>query len=198
MDTVIDKHYTDGLLNNRIIKKFLIFEGPDNTGKGTQIKLVHENCTERLFHTVHYSGLGFPLPEQHIEYSKELYEDMFKMMFDSKVDRNFIFDRSHLGEMVYAPLYRKYDGDYVLDIEKKYTEDLANNLYLIVFINDPETILKRDDGLSYYQNLDGVRQEVNYFIEAYNKSQIHNKILINVGNKTPQEIHEIVMDFIKE
>ena len=32
------------------------------------------------------------------------------------LDINLIFNRSHLGESVYSPLYRGYSGDFVFDI----------------------------------------------------------------------------------
>ena len=52
-----------------------------------------------------------------------MYDDMFKLMINSKdKDINLIFNRSHLGETVYSPLYRGYSGDYIFDIEKKYTK----------------------------------------------------------------------------
>ena len=72
-----------------------------------------------------------------------MYDDMFKMMMNNKEDGvNMIFNRSHLGESVYSPLYRNYSGDYIFDIEKKYVDKLRKELYLITLTNDPHTILK--------------------------------------------------------
>ncbi len=109
---------------------------------------------------------------------------------------NYIFDRSHLGELVYAPLYRKYSGDYILDIEKQYVNELKDNLFMFVFVNDPETILKRDDGLSFYKNVEEVKIEKEAFEEAFNKSKIYHKYLINVSNHTPEEINNQIKNII--
>lgn len=119
-------------------------------------------------------------------------------MIDSKTKRDFIFDRSHLGEAVYAPLYRKYDGDYVFSIEEKYVDELRDNLFLIVLINDAETVIKRDDGLSFSIDVTDKRREIDYFIEAYNRSNIKNKILIKCEDSSIEEINKEIMDFIKE
>ena len=103
------------------MSKFIIIEGTDNVGKDTQQNLIIERMNDLVFHKLHYSSLPFRDDKQlHANYSKKMYDDMFKLMMNSKdKDINLIFNRSHLGETVYAPLYRGYSGDYVLDIEKK-------------------------------------------------------------------------------
>ena len=111
-----------------------------------------------------------------------MYDDMFKMMIglkDSEI--SLIFNRSHLGETVYSPLYRDYSGDYIFDIEKEYVNDLKDKLYLITLVGDPNIIQKRDDGLSHSSKLEDIQREVNLFTTAHRKSNIKNKILINIG-----------------
>jgi len=110
---------------------------------------------------------------------------------------NIIFDRSHLGESVYAPLYRGYSGDYVFNIEQGYVKDLKHDLYLITLVNDPSTIYNRDDGKSFYKNEEGVRAEVEGFQVAHRKSNIKNKLLINVGSMGADEVNQIILNFIK-
>ena len=134
----------------------------------------------------------------HATYSKKMYDDMFKVMINCKdKDINFIFNRSHLGETVYSPLYRGYSGDYVLDIEKKYTKALREELYLITLVNDPHTILKRDDGKSFYGNEEEVMAEVDGFKRAHRLSTIKNKLLVNVGTMNADEVSNIIVDFLK-
>lgn len=124
---------------------------------------------------------------------------MFKLMLSAKENNiNIIFNRSHLGETIYSPLYRGYSGDYVFDIEKNYVNDLRKNLYLITFINDPDIILSRDDGKSFYKDAEGVKAEVNGFQRAHRLSKIKNKLLINVGNMTPEEISNIIITFLNQ
>jgi len=186
------------------MSKFIICEGTDNVGKDTQIDLIIKNMSDHVFHKLHYSSLPFKDDkDKHTTYSKELYETMFHLMMKSKIvtskgdlDINLIFNRSHLGESVYSPLYRGYSGDYVFDIEKKYTKTLREDLYLITLVNDPHTILKRDDGKSFYGNEEEVKAEVDGFIRAHRKSTIKNKLLVNVGTMSAIEVSNILIEFL--
>ncbi len=137
------------------MSKFIIIEGTDNTGKDTQQNLIIEKVNNLVFHKVHYSSLPFKEDKnKHKSYSTQMYNDMFRMMMNSKDDGiNIIFNRSHLGESVYAPLYRGYSGDFIFDIEEKYAEKLREDLYLITLVNDPSIIMARDDGKSFYHFL---------------------------------------------
>jgi len=126
-----------------------------------------------------------------------MYDDMFKVMMNCKdKDINFIFNRSHLGETVYSPLYRGYSGDYVFDIEKKYTKALREDLYLITLTNDPHTILKRDDGKSFYGNEEEVKAEVDGFRRSHRLSKIKNKLHVNVGTMSADEVSNIIIEFL--
>ena len=187
------------------MSKFIIIEGTDNVGKDTQQNLIIERMPELVFHKLHYSSLPFRDDKQlHANYSKKMYDNMFKLMMKSKIAHqpgdepiNLIFNRSHLGETVYSPLYRGYSGDYVFDIEKKYTHALRENLYLITLTNDPHTILKRDDGKSFYGNEEEVKAEVDGFKRAHRLSSIKNKLHIDVGNMSALEVSHLIIHFLK-
>ncbi len=181
------------------MSKFIIIEGTDNTGKDTQQNLIIEKVNNLVFQKLHYSSLPFKDDkEKHISYSQKMYDDMFKLMIASKdKDINLIFNRSHLGESVYSPLYREYSGDYVFDIEKKYVKQLRKELYLITLTNDPHTILKRDDGLSFYGNEEEVKAEVDGFNRAHRLSKIKNKLKIHLGTMSAEEVSNIIIDFLQ-
>tara|TARA_R110000803_G_scaffold78949_1_gene144291 strand:+ start:250 stop:843 length:594 start_codon:yes stop_codon:yes gene_type:complete len=180
------------------MSKFIIIEGTDNTGKDTQQNLIIEKINNLVFQKLHYSSLPFKEDkEKHISYSQKMYDDMFKLMLVSKdQDINIIFNRSHLGETVYSPLYREYSGDYVFDIEKRYVNKLRQELYLITLTNDPHTILKRDDGKSFYGNEEEVKAEVDGFNRAHRLSKIKNKLLLNIGTMSADEVSNIIIDFL--
>ena len=180
------------------MSKFIIIEGTDNTGKDTQQNLIIKKVNDLVFQKLHYSSLPFKGDkEKHISYSQRLYDDMFKLMILSKdSDINIIFNRSHLGETVYSPLYREYSGDYVFDIEKQYVNHLRKELYLITLTNDPHTILKRDDGLSFYGNEEEVKAEIDGFNRAHRLSKIKNKLMLNVGTMSADEVSNIIIDFL--
>ncbi len=186
------------------MSKFIIIEGTDNVGKDTQQDLIIERMSDHVFHKLHYSALPFREDKQlHATYSEKMYDNMFKLMMKSKIGYkkgdepiNLIFNRSHLGETVYSPLYRGYSGDYVFDIEKKYTKALRENLYLITLTNNPHTILKRDDGKSFYGNEEEVKAEVDGFRRAHRLSTIKNKLHVDVGTMSAEEVSNIIIEFL--
>jgi thymidylate kinase len=184
------------------MSKFIIIEGTDNVGKDTQQDLIIAKVSDLVFHKIHYTSLPFAdtsIKNQYANYSKKMYNDMFKLMMNCKDDDiNIIFNRSHLGETIYSPLYRGYSGDYIFDIEKKYTKALRENLYLITLVNDPHTILSRDDGNSFYGNEEEVKAEVDGFTRAHRLSSIKNKILINIGTMSAEEVSNILIDFLNQ
>ena len=181
------------------MSKFIIIEGPDNTGKDTQVKQIIKNFPNEVFHMFHYFNLPFKDDlEKHKKYSAKMYDQMFKIMKEVPKDVNYIFNRAHLGETVYSPLYRGYLGDYVFDIEKKYTEYLRQELYLITLVNDPHLIMKRDDGKSFYKSEEGIKGEIDGFARAHRKSSIKNKLLIDIGKMGIEEVGNVIKDFIGE
>ena len=117
--------------------------------------------------------------------ARRLYqEEANKGMFDLlRKDTPIIFDRTHLGELVYAPLYRKYSGDYVYDMEKDliaskpWSHDSDIRLILLVSSN---TSMLQDDGLSFDPAKKDEEQQL--FIDAFNKSNLVNKVMVDVHN----------------
>lgn len=141
------------------------------------------------------------IADQHLDVNnmaRKLYqEETNRGMFDlMKTDTPVIFDRTHLGELVYAPMYRKYSGEYVFEFEKDYIESKPythqNNSRLILLITSNFDMLV-DDGLSFDPNKK--QEEQSRFIEAFNKSNIVNKVMIDIhdgngGYRSHKEILE--------
>ena len=181
------------------MSKFIIIEGPDNTGKDTQIRQIMKNFPSDVFHMFHYFNLPFKDDlKKHKEYSIQMYEEMFTIMKHAPKEINYIFNRAHLGETVYSPLYRGYLGDYVFEIENRYTEFLRQELFLITLVNDPTLILKRDDGKSFYKSEEDVKGEIDGFARAHRKSSIKNKLLIDIGKMGIEEVGNVIKNFIEE
>jgi hypothetical protein len=90
-------------------------------------------------------------------------------------------------------MYRNYDGYYVFALEQTILADkLSDNIYLFSFIDDPKKIIERDiargDGQSFSLDFDKKQEELNRFAEAFNLSGIYKKHLINIENKTIDEV----------
>ncbi len=179
---------------------FIIVEGPDNVGKSTLIQNLKNKFNNFTFHNLHYSNVKQESPSKTIEYSTKMYTEMFQLMFECSKYENtgMILDRSHLGEMVYGPIYRGYTGEYVVDIERKFKHihPIWDNLYLITLIDQPENLIKRDDGLSFSIDLEKKQTEINNFINAHDKSLIKHKLMINILHSDATKVAERVKHFI--
>lgn len=176
--------------------KHVIIEGIDRLGKDTLIKGLQDRLG--FFQVIHYQKPQ--LLERYVTevskhknvseadvkrealklYQIESFRAMFKLMAGMLTPR-IICNRAHLGETVYAKRYRGYDGSYVFDIEKQfsYTEGPLSQVLLVV-LHTTDFSFITDDGLS----LDVTKREEEQedFIEAYHKSTIPNKLLIDVHN----------------
>ena len=175
-----------------------IIEGIDRLGKDTLIKNIQHALG---FHfVIHYSK-----PEKLEVYNNSLeqyqrcsFENGFRMMYG--IARSFnsfatplIFNRFHLGENVYAPLYRGYSGDYVFDMEKIY-DDLTPSIFQrvkMILLTTSDFSFIQDDGESFDFSKKEDEQEM--FKSAFAKSILPNKCVIDVANgsggfRSPAEI----------
>lgn len=103
-------------------------------------------------------------------------------MLIAKSGARVIFDRWHLGECVYAPMYRKYDGEYVFNYERQHDMGSAKNIRLILLTEDFSVSNHfQDDGLSLGSaSRENRMAEQQRFISAFNKSIISDKKIICV------------------
>lgn len=158
-------------------KQFLI-EGVDRMGKSTLIQglldtlgyhlVVHYEKPKKL---KAYAERELPLRA----YQIDTYIQMFRLI-DAHRRNKVILDRAHLGEAVYAPIYRKYSGNYVFDIEQQVPTHDAR----LVLLTTSDFSFIKDDGLSL--DFSKKEEEQRLFIEAFNKSAIADKLIIDVSN----------------
>lgn len=176
----------------------IVFEGIDNVGKSTQIKNLKDYFAKKYgkvfinHHSSNYSGIS---PEEHQKLASKEYLQIFKFSKFSDI----ICDRLHGGEYVYGKIYRNYENpDYVFDLEVEEKMNLKNDSFLIVLIDEPENVIKRDDGLSFSTELDKKKIEIQRFVEFFAKSKIKNKLLINISNKDINQVFNEIINFIEE
>ena len=193
----------------------VLFDGLDNTGKTTQIqKLVSYFANKDMISTVcKYSKFDKLDKKKEEKFSKRFYKDSFEKIVNwpDKVtpdpayiaednihyihDNNLILDRGHISEAVYASMYRSYSGDYVWDLEK--CLENKYNIYLIVLIDSVEKAVEREDGLSLSNgNADKINIEISKFAEAYKKSCIQNKIIIDINGLSIEEVFTQIRKFL--
>lgn len=140
-----------------------------HSGKPTDSKMVHE-----LFKKDVEDG------ESSLKIFQEVYfSQLFNLMRTSTANKvNLIFDRAHLGEFVYAPRYRNYDGSYVFKEEVRF--GLANTDTYLILLNITNFSKIVDDGKSF--DFSAKEAEQRDFIEAFQNSTLKKK-MINVTTK---------------
>ena len=180
----------------------IIVCGADALGKSTQIALIEKEWEKRnkAVHIIHYSNIKLDTNDAIKVASQIRYREMFKLMSVVPENNVLIFDRAHLGETVYSPIYRNYSGDFVFDFEKDYVKCEHPETKLIVFTDTPEAVIERDkkrgDGLSFSLDIDKKKQELEAFERAYTMSVLDKK-LIYLNGRTPEQIwKEDVYPFI--
>ena len=176
----------------------ICIDGPDNTGKDTQIALLQPFLIDKPLHILHYSNIkGIKGKSKQKKYSKKMYRDMFSFA-EVFPDSHFIFNRSHIGENVYAPMYRGYSGSYIFKIEKEFVNaDFWKDVHLITFYDEPDNIIKRDDGKSFSIEVDKKYEEIDRFIKTTERSRIPHKIIININNKSIEDVHKEIIKFLE-
>jgi len=175
----------------------VIFEGPDNVGKGTQIRNIFQELSKsKPTHTLHYSGIKRDFSEDALKDSKKIYKSMFRLLNQNYIQSNFILDRSHLGEYVYGHLYRKYDPSYIFDLEKSIFPGMMSQTYLLMFIDNPMNLIKRDDGLSLSTKKRYKIIELYRFQEAFKLSHIKNKFLIDIEGKDINDVKQEIFNYL--
>lgn len=170
-----------------------IIEAVDRLGKSTLV----QNIQQLLgYHTViHYEkpkpleyyndtfgGIMNTLPPLG-KYQYHSFSQGFDML---RYSDRIIFDRFHLGEIVYSPRYRGYDGNYVFELEKQFTSSIdswskgySKNVKMILLTTSNFSFIQ-DDGLSFDFSAKETEQED--FIAAFHRSTMPNKVLIDVHN----------------
>lgn len=173
----------------------ILIEGIDRLGKSTLIENIIQSTGFRLqFHLERPEQLNCytlsnsdPLQK----YQLETYRNMFSIL---QSNANTLWDRAHLGEVVYAPKYRNYSGDYVYTLEDASLQSLVNSKLILLYTSDLN--ICTDDGLSFDFSARGDEQQA--FKEAYAKSKMPNKVAIDVHDglgrfKDPQDIMKLAL-----
>lgn len=176
-----------------VTNKYLI-EGLDRLGKDT---LINGILNTRGYHQVlHFSKPQYltcyePCPtgmsaaemksEALFKYQERSFRTMFSMLRDATY-AHIICNRAHLGECVYAPLYRGYAGEYVFDIERSLMKDVHSTRLILLTEDFKISQHFVDDGESF--DITKREKEQEMFLAAFEKSCISDKRVICVTDST--------------
>lgn len=183
--------------------KHVIIEGCDRTGKNTLISFLTKQANN---YTVrHFSKpIGETLEEkrkyQIMDFDREFFLANNKPPQKYSTDI-YIWNRSHIGEYVYGPMYRNSNSSWIYDMEQRFGYDKRTDVYLIFLYADPKFLIDREDGQSLSGKLEDREKETRLFLEAIEKSHIKNKLIIKVneGNEyiPKSEIYLKVHEFLQ-
>lgn len=170
-----------------IPKTVYAVEGLDRLGKSTLIdgirdalgyyEVVHFSKPQKLARYANTAGVpGVPAGVQQVYHYQ--HESFLNSMLLAKSGARIIFDRWHLGEVVYSPMYRGYSGEYVYGLEKLLGENA--DLRLILLTEDFDVARHFvDDGHSL-GTVDDREEEQARFVNAFNRSSICDRRIICV------------------
>lgn len=169
-------------------KTVFAIEGLDRLGKSTLIEgiinalgyyeVIHFSKPKKLAayaNTVPVAGV----PASSLQAYHYQQESFRNSMILARSGGRIIFDRWHLGEAVYSPMYRLYNGDYVFDFERNHNLD-AGDIRLILLTEDFSVSRHFvDDGQSL-GTINDREEEQDRFVAAFNRSIIRDKRIICV------------------
>lgn len=181
------------------MKKLIIIEGPDRTGKDTLIdKLKTHYTTDNI---IHFTGAKEPLNKCD-NTIQQMHKFTNSYLEIKNTNNNItIWNRSFIGQFVYGQIYQKnYQIDWLYDIDEALAL-LDIEIYLVLLRGDSEFLFHNDDGHSISNSIVDIEQEQEYFKWFYNCTKIQNKILVDVTTKTDyidkNNIFKKVLNFIK-
>jgi thymidylate kinase len=181
--------------------KLLIVEGTDRCGKDS---LINEICNS--YSNVVKRHWSFPLGntnEEKTSYQKtsflwefNFFNEMRKVL---QKDSIMVWNRAHIGEMVYGSIYRdSKPHEWVMQLEEQFEFDKDPDVYLVYLHADPEFVVKEDDGKSYSAKLEDKTREILTFNNAISLSKIPKVLNIKVNEGEDYISHESIVNSVKE
>lgn len=176
----------------------LIVEGMDRCGKTTLVEQLRKKYFTAPEILVHHSS-----SPPKVENPNQWEVDHYGRLFDTAHDLvkfggfNVIFDRFHLGAIVYGAKYRNADPDGIYEIDINFFNRSNVDTAIVLLTDYPEAICSRDDGASLENSTEEYEQTRNGFIEAFGGSRCRNKFHINItDNGGFQNTFPAVVNFL--
>lgn len=172
----------------------LIFlDGQDRVGKDSLIDQLRKHMKSPLFQVFHEGKP--PADVDHRKWAIEHYDFMLRNAANSRRSSVSIYNRSHIGEVVWGPKYRGYNADFIFDLERQYLSYIEDS-YLILLTDSSDRLMLRDDGKSLTKSiteLDDVRSK---FSAAFDKSCIRNKLHVKLEDVAFDDVFPTVWSFL--
>lgn len=160
-------------------KRLIIVIGADGSGKTSVVEALNNKLR---YNTKHFSN-----PKDYQDAKDSYYK------FLEETNENYILDRYYEGEMIFAPIYRGYDGsDYFKDLETKLKDKFD---VLLVYLCPPlevilERIAERGEDFVKEEHYEYCYKKVSNF---FGMSSL-NKIVFDTSLMTPDEISKNILN----
>ncbi len=158
----------------------LIIEGMDRCGKSTLVQNLRKKYFKNPNIMAHHSSSP-PNVEDPNGWEKEHYESLFiaSKRLVNQMNYDIIFDRFHLGAIVYGEKYRAADGKDIYELDRRFLSGYKNAA-LVLLTDTTDGIMFRDDGESLEQSKEDFLYSRNAFTTAFNESSCKHKLNINI------------------
>lgn len=158
----------------------LIFEGVDCAGKSSLIKAFNKDRN--------FKEKTTPRPIDMVDGMK-IYKDFVRDVEEG----NFIFDRGPMSEVVYAPKYRGYYPDYMLEV---FHEIESTNSIFVIVKADIDIIKSRFD--YDYASIEDLERIQDGFLTLATGLFSFRSIEVDTSNRTVEESVKILEKQLEE
>lgn len=168
------------------VPNVIAVEGLDRLGKTTLVdglrqklgyhEVIHFSKPQRL---EYYEETPRPsdVPVQMAPIWAYQYDSFVNSMVLASSGAKVIFDRWHIGEAVWSPMFRGFSGDYVFNIEKMHLQVPARLILLIEDFAIARHFVDDGESLGTVQQREEIQKR---FIDAVDRSSIKDKRIICV------------------
>lgn len=176
----------------------LIIEGMDRCGKSTLVEQLRKNYfyNHKIF--IHHSSSPPKIVPDPNAWEVAHYSAMLDASYALNYAHDFdiIFDRFHLGAIVYGKKYRNADPEEIYSIEQMHIH--SNDEIALVLLTDwTNKIMERDDDDSLESSSTEFDETRMAFEEAFDRSIIPNKLHINISeNGGFKNTYDTVTNFL--
>lgn len=160
-----------------------VIMGIDRIGKNTFIETCLPNHNE-----IHLSKP--PDNADPLMFTKAEYAEYFLNLKNSD---NIVYNRGHIDEFVYGPIYRNQNTYWLKIYEQEFAENLNNTTFILLLSKNFDVMVDDGNSLDYSRR----QEEQDLFIKHFDESPFKNKIKIYTidesGYRNPNLIKQ---DFI--
>ena len=134
------------------------------------------------------SNIHLTAPKSALD-SHNIYSKFFRQL---ESDDSIVYDRGHLGEVVYSPMYRNLPAWWIFDMESYVC--WRPDIKLILLVTTNFDMIPRDGNNIEEGN---EQEEQKKFEEAFKKSKIKDKRIVQVNNGDKfRTIEEIIKEIL--